>query len=187
MLGNYRFEGHALVSADDRIADAAGMKPPELNHPADWARFQTELGKAAVILIGRKSHETDPGTRGRRRIVMSSRARGIERRADAWWWNPAEASLEKALSTAAPGGGLVAVPGGMAVFDYFLKVGYDAFHLARLPTVALPGGIPVFSACADGALAEEVLAWAGLHAAEVENLDPHLSLTVTVWRPKAHG
>ncbi|MGD9738563.1 MAG: hypothetical protein AB7O56_05930 [Bauldia sp.] len=187
MLGNYHFEGHALVSADDRIADAGGVKPAALNHPADWARFQGELGKAAVIVIGRKSHAADPGRRGRRRIVMSSGARGIERRDDAWWWNPAEASLEEALVTVAPAGGLVAIPGGMAVFDYFLGVGYDAFHLARLPGIALPGGVPVFSECADGPSSETVLGNAGLRPAEVEDLDPAVGLTVTVWRPAIAG
>src|SRR5688500_10330417 len=57
LIGKWTFEGHALVSADDRIADAHGDKPAELNHPKDWKRFQAELGKAAVVLIGRKSHE----------------------------------------------------------------------------------------------------------------------------------
>jgi hypothetical protein len=183
MIGNYRFEGHALVSGDDRIANAAGVKPPELNHPLDWARFQAALSQAAVIVVGRKSHESDPGRPGRRRLVMSSSARGVERRADAWWWNPAEAELEEALATVAPGGGLVAIPGGMRVFDWFLGVGYDAFHLARLPGVALPGGVPVFSACDQGDTAEGVLAEAGLAVVERETLDPVAGLTVEVWRP----
>ncbi|MCW5717492.1 MAG: hypothetical protein KIS68_06645 [Bauldia sp.] len=182
MIGNYWLEGHALVSGDDRIADAAGRKPPELNHPLDWARFQAELHQAAVVVLGRKSHESDPGRPGRRRLVMSSSVRGIERRGDAWWWNPAEAELEEALAVAAPGGGLVAIPGGMRVFDTFLSVGYDAFHLARLPAVTLPGGMPVFSACDQGDTAEGVLAEAGLALAEMETLDPEVGLTVEVWR-----
>lgn len=183
MIGNYRMEGHALVSGDDRIADAAGRKPPELNHPLDWARFQAALRTAAVIVLGRKSHESDPGLSGRRRLVMSSSAHGIEQRSDAWWWNPAEAELEEALATVAPGGGLVAIPGGMRVFDVFLSVGYDAFHLARLPALALPGGVPVFSACDQGDTAAGVLAEAGLVVAETETLDPAVGLTVEVWRP----
>lgn len=183
MIGNFRLEGHALVSADDRIADASGAKPAALNHPADWARFQAELGKAAVVVVGRKSHESDPGPRGRRRLVMSSGANGIEQRGEAWWWNPAEVELEDALLAVAPAGGLVAIPGGMRVFDYFLDVGYDAFHLARLPDVTIPGGIPVFSACDQGDTAEGVLAEAGLQIAETEELDPAVGLTVEVWRP----
>lgn len=182
MIGNYRFEGHALVSADDRIADADGMKPAALNHPADWARFQAELGKAALILIGRKSHETDPGRPGRRRLVVSTQATGVEKRADAWWWNPAIVSVEEALTTAAPGGGLVAIPGGHGVFDLFLGIGYDAFHLARLGQMVIPGGIPVFSACAEGIPAESVLTTAGLRQSESEVLDGAAALTSTVWR-----
>jgi len=182
MIGNFRLEGHALVSVDDRIADAAGRKPLELNHPLDWARFQGELGKAAVIVLGRKSHESDPGRSGGRRLVVSSGARGIERRADAWWWNPAEVELVEALAAVAPAGGLVAIPGGMRVFDMFLSVGYDAFHLARLPALAIPQGIPVFSACDQGDTAEGVLAEAGLVLAETEVLDPAVGLIVEVWR-----
>ena len=64
-LRRYRFEGHAIVSADDRIADANGAKTDRLNHPADWARFQGELDKAVLILIGRKSHEAEPAPRPR--------------------------------------------------------------------------------------------------------------------------
>lgn len=183
MIGKFRLEGHALVSADDRIADASGTKPPALNHPADWARFQAELGRAAIVVVGRKSHESDPGPRGRRRLVMSSAARGIERRGEAWWWNPAEVELEEALGSVAPAGGLVAIPGGMRVFDYFLGVGYDAFHLSRLPGLTIPGGVPVFSACDQGDTAEGVLSESGLRIAETEVLDPALGLTVEVWRP----
>ncbi len=182
LIGKWTFEGHALVSADDRIADAQGDKPAELNHPKDWKRFQAELGKAAVILIGRKSHEADPGRRGKKRIVVSSQARGLERRADGWWWDPGSITLEEALTEVAPEGGLVGIPGGRGVFDMFLEIGFDAFHLARLPTVRLPGGVPVFSACDEGQPAEAVLTAAGLRIADVETLDPAVGLVVAVWR-----
>ena len=39
-----------------------------------------------------------------------------------------------------PRGGDVAVPGGQGVFDLFLKIGFDAFHLTRAHGVRLPGG-----------------------------------------------
>ncbi|MCW5697099.1 MAG: hypothetical protein KIS96_10265 [Bauldia sp.] len=184
-LRRYRFEGHAIVSADDRIADSGGGKPDRLNNPADWARFQAALAEAALILIGRKSHEADPPTTRQRNrlIVSSSAAGGLEQRADGWWWNPGAASLEDALAAAAPAGGLVAIPGGQRVFDDFLGVGYDAFHLARNPNVTLPGGVGVFSACERGVSAEDVLSGAGLLPAEYEVLDPAANVTVTVWRP----
>lgn len=183
-LRRYRFEGHAIVSADDRIADANGAKTDRLNHPADWARFQGELDKAVLILIGRKSHEAEPAPRPRNRLIVTSGAKnGLEKRSDGWWWNPGVVSLDEALGTAAPAGGLVAIPGGQRVFDDFLGIGYDAFHLARKPDVSLPGGVGVFAACERGVSAEDVLSGAGLVPAGYEVLDAAASVTVTVWRP----
>jgi len=184
-LRRYRFEGHAIVSADDCIADAEGGKPERLNNPADWARFQAELDKAVLILIGRKSHEADPpAARQRNRMIVSSAVPGgLEQRADGWWWNPGAVALEEALAKVAPEGGIVAIPGGQRVFDDFLGIGYDAFHLARNPNVTLAQGVGVFSACERGVGAEEVLAGAGLLPAEYEVLDPAANVTVTVWRP----
>src|SRR5208282_4539613 len=57
--------------------------------------------------------------------------------------------------------GPVAVPGGQSVFDLFLQIGFDAFHLSRAHGVMLPGGRAVFSACDAGLSAEAVLARAG--------------------------
>jgi hypothetical protein len=45
-----------------------------------------------------------------------------------------------------PRGGDVAVPGGQVVFDLFLKIGFDAFHLSRAHGVRLPGGRALFRA-----------------------------------------
>jgi hypothetical protein len=57
-----------------------------------------------------------------------------------------------------PRGGDVAVPGGQAVFDLFLKIGFDAFHLTRARGATLPGGRALFSGCDAGLSAEAVLA-----------------------------
>jgi hypothetical protein len=125
-VAGYRIEGHAIVSVDGRIAGADGRTPPALRNDADWARFQSALDAAVAVMLGRIGHEHNPNVAGRNRIVVSSAAQGFERRADAWWWNPAEVSVGEALTTAAPGGGTVAVPGGRQVFDLFLGIGYDA-------------------------------------------------------------
>ncbi len=178
----YQFEGYAIVSADDKIADAEGTKPAVLGHPADWARFQAALDQAAIIVIGRRSHEATPNPEGRNRLVMSRQIERLERREDGTWWNPADVPLDDALAMAAPGGGLVAIPGGREVFDYFLGVGFDAFHLSRLPMVLLPGGIPVLSSYDEGLSAEAVLDGAGLEPGEIEILDASVGLSVTVWR-----
>jgi hypothetical protein len=178
----YLVQGHAIVSADDRIADPSGETPASLRNEADWARFQAALDRAAVTVLGRLGHEANPNRRGRNRLVLSSAARGVERRAGAWWWNPAEASLEEALSSAAPVGGIVAVPGGMRVFDLFLSQGYDEFHLARVTNVLVPNGTPIFSAVRMGRTADALLAADGLHPAAPEVLDAAASVILTIWR-----
>lgn len=178
----YRIEGHAIVSDDDRIAAADGATPPALRNDADWTRFQNALDAAAVTVLGRRGHEANANPKRRNRLVLSSSAKGIERRADAWWWNPAEAPLTDALRRAAPGGGIVAVPGGRPVFDLFLAAGFDAFHLARANGVRIPGGIPLFSAIESGHTAEDVLLGAGLAPGPNEVLDAEARVTLTVWR-----
>ena len=181
MIAGYPIHGHAIVSADDRIADAAGATPPALRNEDDWVRFQAALDAAAVTVLGRLGHEANPNFRRRNRLVLSSGTRGVERRADAWWWNPAEAPLAEALARAAPGGGIVAVPGGRRVFDLFLAVGYDEFHLARAERVHLPGGVPIFTAVLSGRTAEAILA-ERLTAGPAEPIDRQAGVSLTVWR-----
>jgi hypothetical protein len=178
----YAFHGHAIVSDNDMIADADGHMPDALMNTSDWARFQRELGKAVAIVLGRKGHLAHRNIHGRNRVVLSTSARGIEKRDDAWWWNPAGASLDAMLAAAAPRGGIVAVPGGRLVFDHFLKIGYDEFHLARARGVKIADGIPIFSECASGRSAEEVLAAHGLVPTPSDVLDPPAGVAVTVWR-----
>jgi len=178
----YAFHGHAIVSDNDMIADADGHMPDALMNTSDWARFQRELGKAVAIVLGRKGHMAHRNIHSRNRVVLSTSARGIEKRDDAWWWNPAGASLDAMLAAAAPRGGIVAVPGGRLVFDHFLKIGYDEFHLARARGVKISNGIPIFSECASGRSAEEVLAAHGLVPTPSDVLDPPAGVAVTVWR-----
>lgn len=182
MIGRYEIHGHAIVSADDRIADRNGVTPPSLRNEADWQRFQAALDLAAVTVLGRLGHEANPNLKRRARLVLSSSAKGIERRADAFWWNPAEALFEEALALAAPAGGIVAVPGGRRVFDYFLLgIGFHEFHLSRATRVAIPDGVPVFSEVLAGRPAVDILAGHGLVADPVEMLDPVASVEFTRW------
>lgn len=178
----WRFHGHAIVSADDRIADATGQTPASLRHEADWHRFQAALDASVVTVLGRLGHEANPNRKGRNRLVLSSAISGVERRADAWWWNPAEAPLAEALAAAAPQGGIVAVPGGMRVFDLFLAEGYDAFDLSRVADVLIPDGTPVFTAVRAGHTADALLAASGLHPDAPEILHPAARLSLTTWR-----
>jgi hypothetical protein len=93
-------------------------------------------------------------------------------------------TLGEALATAFPRGGIVAVPGGRGVFDLFLDLGYDEFHLSRARGVKIEGGVPIFSECASGRSAEEVLAAHGLTPTPSDVLDPSAGVAVSIWRRK---
>jgi hypothetical protein len=183
MIDGWLIHGHAIVSADDRIAEADGTVPAALRNDADWSRFQAALDEAAVTVLGRRGHEANPNRKGRNRLVLSSSARGVERRGDAWWWNPAEAPVADALARAAPAGGIAAITGGCRVFDFFLRHAFDEFHLARAAGVLVPDGIPLFSAVAAGLSAEDVLLRHGLVAGASEGLDRGKAVSLVVWRP----
>jgi hypothetical protein len=183
MFGAFtEIHGHAIVTGDDRIADAEGSTPLALRNEADWTYFQAELDKADLIAIGRLAHEANPNFKQRRRLVLSRRARGLENRADAIWWNPVETPWGEVVSALLPSGGRIAVPGGQGVFDLFLSIGYDAFHLSRGLGVTAPGGRALFSACDRGLAAEAALARAGLIVAEARPLDERAHITLTIWR-----
>lgn len=181
----WRVEGFAIVSDDDRIADAHGRMPDALRNEADWRTFQAGLDRMDAVLLGRISHEVTPDRSGRLRIVVSAHADGIERRDDGWWWSPPRVPVADMLARVLPDGGAIGVPGGRGVFDIFLAYGYDAFHLTRARGVALPGGTPLFSDCLTGR-AEAVLARHGLAPGPETILDPDWAITHTVWRP-AHS
>ncbi len=180
MTARYRFEGHAIVSADDMIANAAGDMPEVLHHPEDQKLFQAALDRAALIVLGRRSHEAAPNPHHRLRMVMTSGVADLDRTDEAWWWNPEGIGLEQALAEVVPGGGTIAIPGGQGAFDYFLRSGFDAFHLSRRAGARLPGGVPLFSQCRDGVTADDALADVGLVSDRPESLGSDVSLTI--WR-----
>jgi len=185
MIDAFRIEGHAIVSADDCIADPDGNTPAELSNEADWLRFQRALDAATVVVVGRLSHMANPNTKRRNRLVVSSSSAGCERRSDAWWWNPAITPVGEALAQAAPGGGIVAVPGGRLIYDLFRTYGFDAFHLARCEEVSIPGGVPLFSVLDAGTSAEAVLSSDGLRPGRREIIDPAAHVSLVVWRRAA--
>ncbi len=174
--------GYAIVSDDDRIADATGRTPDALRNDADWAYFQSELNRSDVTVLGRLGHEANPNPRNRVRMILSSSSNGIERRVDGWWWNPQKLSWEEAIRRVLPYGGRVAVPGGRQVFDLFLGIGYDAFHLTRAEGVVVPGGVAVFSQCDSGRSAETVLSEAGLSPGARQVIDQAVPVSLVVWR-----
>jgi hypothetical protein len=182
MPSRWTIVGHAIVSADDMIADAQGRMPQALRNEADWALFQAELDRADLTVLGRLGHEAHGNVRGRLRMVVSSAAPGLVRREDAWWWNPDAAPWEEAAAAVLPRGGLVAVPGGQAVFDLFLCLGYDVFALSRAERVAIPDGRTLFSGVGSGVTAEMLLRGHGLAPGESVRIDAEAAVDHTVWR-----
>ena len=174
--------GYAIVSDDDKIAGPDGLVPPSLRNDKDWEAYQRALAESDLIVFGRRSHEFEPNVRGDRRLVVSREAGGLEERVDAWWWNPERVTWAEAVKRLMPGGGSVAAPGGQIVFDLFLMIGFDAFHLSRAHEVKLPGGRSIFSACDAGVPATDVLTAAGLAPAEKVLLDPAQGVDMTIWR-----
>lgn len=175
-------QGYAIVSDDDRIAAADGLVPLSLRNEQDWRYYQDALARSDVIVFGHRSHLAEPNERGDQRLVVSSRVAGLEQRPDAWWWNPASVGWAEVAKRLLPAGGDVAAPGGQGVFDLFLGIGFDAFHLSRAHGVTLPGGRAIFSACDAGVPAETVLANAGLRVRERIALDPAHGVEMNVWR-----
>jgi hypothetical protein len=77
------------------------------------------------------------------------------------------------------------VGGGQVVFDLFLVIGFDGFHLSRAHGVELPGGRSVFSACDAGVTAASVLERRGLRLSKTMPLDPEQGVEITIWRRTA--
>ena len=138
-----RFEGHAIVSADGMIADAAGEMPAGLRNDADWAKFQAALDRAAIVVLGRKGHERHPNP-GRRRLVLTRKADGLVAGGEnAWFWNPKKLAVDDALAALGISDGVVAVTGGTGTYEVFLPL-MTAFVLTEVNGLVLPGGTPTF-------------------------------------------
>lgn len=181
----YRVHGHAIVSTDDRIADTEGRMPRALRNRADWRRFRRALDEAAVVILGRLGHEAHPEASGRKRIVVTRGMTHPSATPDVTFWNPVRTPLQDVLASVVPDGGTIAVPGGQGVFDLFLQIGYDEFHLARSNRVTLGAGAGLFAGVEGGTPAETLLREAGLVPGATEVLDPDEDVTLIVWRPRA--
>ena len=183
MSGNLDITGYAIVSDDDKIAGPGGMTPPSLRNEKDWELYQRAQDEANLVVFARRSHELEPNVRELPRLVVSREAAaGFEKRSDGWWWDPLRISWEDVAARLLPTGGRIAVGGGQVVFDLFLMIGFDGFHLSRAHGVKLPGGRSVFSACDSGITAAAVLEQDGLSLNKTIPLDPAHGVEMTVWR-----
>lgn len=165
--------GHAIVSADGRIADRHHRMPPELRNEADWTRFQAALDRAAMVVLGRLGHEAHPNP-GRRRLVVTSRVATLDAVDDlVWLWNPGGLPFAEAMQRLGIETGEVAVTGGQGVFDLFLPL-FTRFDLVTMEGVLIPDGIGCFS----GGWPDDVLSRAGLGVSVEEKLDATARLQV---------
>ena len=163
MPSPHRIEGYAIVTEDGMVADAGRVMPDSLKFEADQNFFERGLDGVDVVVHGRRSHERQPHSYLRRRLILTRQVPAIAahpKNEKALFWNPAGASFEQALAALGTPDGIVGIIGGPDVFGMFLDR-YDVFHLSRAPDVRLPGGRPVFPEVPTRT-PEEVLASHGL-------------------------
>jgi dihydrofolate reductase len=179
-------EAYVIVSADGMLAKGDHVMPSELKFDADKAFFSAALDRADLVVHGRRSQEDHPNSPRRKRIILTRTVASLAAAPDhprAILWNPAGRSFEAACEFAGVSSGRIAVIGGPAVFDLFMKR-YDTFWLSQAPHVRLPGGEPCFGgvpACSP----EQVLAAHGMRPGETLTLDAAHDVTVTPWRRPA--
>ena len=167
--------GHAIVSADGKIADSNRQMPEGLRVDADWRRFQAALDDSRLVVVGRRGHTAHPNP-GRKRLVVTSSVAWLERDPadnNAMLWNPDGISFARVLAGLDVSEGTVAVTGGQGVFDLFLP-GFTRFDLVEVAGLTIPGGIDCFS----GGPPAEMLAGAGLAPLPPEPLAPGVSLSI---------
>jgi len=178
-----RIEGYVIVSADGMLANADHVMPAELKFDGDKKFFTAALDRADLIVHGRRSHEDQPNSPRRNRIVVTRRIGVIApdpSNPKATLWNPAGAAFEAACDFAGVRSGTVAIIGGPDVFGMFMDR-YDTFWLSQAPRVRLPGGEPCFPGVPEHS-PQDILAAHGLKAGEAQILDPANGVTVTPWR-----
>jgi len=182
-MARHLIEGHAIVSVEGAIADAAGRVPDSLRNEADWALFQSRLDASALTVLGRLGHEANPNAMRRRRLVLSRGVEGLVREDDITFrLNPDTIPIGEALARLVPAGGRIAVVGGTGVFDAFLPIGYDTFWLAVATRARVPGGRPVFTGIASVAEAEARLVEMGLVVRARSILDMRDGIELAVFR-----
>ncbi|MCP3466163.1 MULTISPECIES: dihydrofolate reductase [unclassified Bradyrhizobium] len=181
---SFRFEGYVIVSADGMLADARHVMPDSLKFEGDKRFFEQALDRTALIVHGRHSHEGQPNSPKRKRLILTRKIAALvvdPEMPNATLWNPLGASFEEACSFADVASGTVAIIGGPVVFDMFMDR-YDTFWLSEAPKVRLPGGEGCFVGVPKRT-PQEVLTSHGMNPGTPYLLDAAHGVTVTPWRP----
>jgi dihydrofolate reductase len=182
-MAAHRIEGYVIASADGMLANADRVMPHELKFKGDQEFFNAALDRADVIVHGRRSHEGQPNSPKRRRIIVTSKTAALApdpSNRNATLWNPGGATFEQACDYAGVGSGAIAIIGGPDVFGMFLDR-YNTFWLSQAPHVRLPGGYPCFPGVPERS-PQDILAAHGLKAGEAQILDAAHDVSVTPWR-----
>jgi hypothetical protein len=183
MLG-ISIEGFAIVSREGMVAAADGFMPNSLKFDQDQDFLDRALDDAVLLVHGRLSHEGQPNSPQRRRLLLTRSCGAFSTQPVepyVWHWNPETTPFPEVCKALGVDAGVVAVLGGTAAYDMFLPF-YGAFHLCRANKVSLPGGVPVLSAVRNGCPPDEVLSQAGLKLQQEVTLDPGHELKYQSWR-----
>lgn len=165
------------------LADARRVMPDSLKFEGDKTFFEHALDHADLIVHGRHSHEQQPNSPKRRRLILTGKIAALTvdpELPNATLWNPQHASFEDACDFAGISSGTVAIIGGPVVFDLFMDR-YDTFWLSEAPHVRLPGGEGCFVGVPQRT-PHQILAAHGLKPGEPQMLEAAHDVTVTPWR-----
>lgn len=184
-----RIEAYAIVSEDGMLADANGVIPDALKVEADQKFFHQGLARAVAVVQGRHSHEGGPPVSGRYRLIVTRKVANLAHDPSqpeappgrTLLWNPSGATFQQAWTALGAPDGTLAVLGGPNVYGLFLGIGYDTFHLTRVPHVRLPGGRPVFPEIGPHRTPEDVLKTHGLKPGPQRMLDAARNVTLVTW------
>ncbi len=180
---NLSIEGYAIVSHDGMLAGSDGLMPNALKFDGDQQFLDRALDAAVLLVHGRKSHEDQPNSSKRRRLLLTHAAGPFSLAPVApnvWLWNPRATPFPDVCASLGITSGLVAVLGGTAVYDMFLPT-YAKFHICRAGKVALPGGVPVFSAVCAVKTPDDILRDHGLALVDVITRDAEQALHHQTW------
>ena len=177
-------EAYVIVSANGMLADSTEVMPDSLKFPADQAFFENALDEADLIVHGRHSHEDQKRSDQRTRLVLTRTVSALAPDAahpHSTLWNPAGATFEEACEAVGVSpSAKIAIIGGPHVYAFFLGL-TDAFWLSQAHDVQLPNGLGVLPGVPDQT-PQDILAAAGLHAAETRMLDAARRVELTAWR-----